>query len=88
MAVMRVNVFKKKIAEAQPGDTMYMNTINFSVSAVDLLRKFIQDGTLSPVEEELQKSVVPEALPKFLSGECLLPQMTYVRNNIYPRVIK
>ena len=52
MAVMRVNVFKKKIVEAQPGDTMYMNIINFSEAAVDLLRKFIQDGTLSPVEEE------------------------------------
>lgn len=88
MAVMRVNVFKKKIVEAQPGDTMYMNIINFSEAAVDLLRKFIQDGTLSPVEEESQKSVVPEALPKFRSGEYLLPQMTYVRNNIYPRVIK
>lgn len=86
--VMRVNVFKKKIAEAQAGDKIYMNIINFSVPAVDLLRKFIQDGTLSPDEDELQKAVVPEALPKFRSGECLLPQMTYVRNNIYPRVIK
>lgn len=85
---MRVNVFKKKIAEAQAGDTFYMNTINFSPAAVDLLRKFIQDGTLSPDEKELKKSVVPESLPKFLSGECILPQMTYIRNNIYPRVIK
>ena len=88
MATMRVNEFKKKIAEAQPGDKMYMNVINFSTGSIDLLRKFIQDGTLIPDEEELQKHIVPEALNKYRSGECIVPQMVYVRNNIYPRVIK
>lgn len=80
MAVMKVNVFKKEIATAKTGSKIYMNTINFSLASIDLLRKYIQDGTLSPDEEELKKCIVPEALPKFRSGECICPQMTYVKN--------
>lgn len=81
MATMRANVFKKTIAEAQAGDKIYMNAINFSLKSIDLLRQFIQDGILSPDEEELQRHIVPEALPEYRSGERILPQMTYVRSH-------
>lgn len=80
MSVLKVNVFKKKIAELPVGKRVYMNVINFSEASIDLLRKYIQDGTLSPDEEELQKCIIPEALPKYRSGGCLAPQMTYIKN--------
>lgn len=73
-----VKQLEKNIKEAKAGQAIYMNTINFSMGAIDLLRKYIQDGTLAPDENELKDYIVPEALDKYRSGESICPQMTYI----------
>lgn len=75
----RKNTLVKYINNLKMGEQVFINSINLSLGAIDSLREFIQDGTLIPVEAELKKMVVEEAIPKFLDGTCICPQMTYTK---------
>lgn len=71
--------FTSTIKALKVNDIIYINAINLNVRQIDFLRKLIKEGTLTPDREELDKMIVESAHPKFISGECIAPQMTYVK---------
>jgi len=45
------------------------------------LRLMIQSGELTPCEVELEKVIIKDEIPKYMSGECIAPQMEYIVNH-------
>lgn len=61
------------------GDTVFINALGLTDKAIDALREFICDGVIEPEPEQLQALIVPQAWCKYISGECIAPQMEYVK---------
>lgn len=61
------------------GETLYINAINISNPAIAMLKDMIAGGILVPVDKELERVIVPEALGDYYNGQRICPQMTYVK---------
>ena len=70
--------FVSRICNASPDDIVYINAINLSVRDVNNLRRFIVEGKLEPVFDEVKKCVKPAAIPDVMSGFTICPQMFYL----------
>lgn len=77
---MNYKTLEARINKLEPGTRFYINAINLSANAIQSLRGLIQDGTLKPVEEEIRKAVVADAVHDFMSGKSILPQMSYIKS--------
>lgn len=65
--------------EMKSGDRVYVNSISCTVRDVNTLRKLIRKGELKPDEEILRKFVVDSAVPDFMDGTYICPQMDYIK---------
>ena len=74
-----VRRMRNVIKSLNKGDTIYINTINCTVSMIEQLKRYIKDGVLFVDENELCKVVVIESIDKFRKGEAIVPQMTYIK---------
>ena len=75
------NTLKKSYEQANVGELCFINAIGLTPRAIDLLREYIQKNKIVPVESELIKVVKKESVDKFMSGEAIAPQMTYIKIN-------
>lgn len=69
--------FITAINQTPAHEWVYINAINLKIPAIDTLREYIRSGVLIPNLDELKKMIKPDAISKFLSGECIAPQLTY-----------
>lgn len=76
---MNIRGYKKAIREMKPGETFYLNIISGSVAMAEFTKELIKSGIIAPELSELEKMIVPEAIQKFMSGDALAPQMTYIK---------
>lgn len=79
MARIKANQLKKYVWELKPNEHFFLNAINCTEKAVDALREMIIDGTIELDEQQLKALIVPNAWCKLLSGECISPQMEYIK---------
>jgi len=79
MNIMSKTAFEKHIKNMKNGEVTYINAINFEVEAIEKLRKYIQEGILKPIYEEIEKAIVEEYREKYVTGECICPQMEYIK---------
>lgn len=75
--MMNIRSYRKMIKGAKVGDRFYFNAINGTVPMVEYTRQLIKQGKITPVLEELEKVIVPEAIDKFMSGDSIFPEMDY-----------
>lgn len=61
------------------GETVFINALGLTDKAIDALRSYIECGELQPEAEQLHALIVPQAWCKYISGECIAPQMEYVK---------
>lgn len=57
------------------GDHVYINAINCTNGAIDLLRYYIKSGILIPSEEEAKRFYTNIEVVK--TGDVIIPQLTY-----------
>ena len=69
----------KTIGGLCKGETVFINALGLTDKAVDALRSKIECGELQPEAEQLHALIVPQAWCKYISGECIAPQMEYVK---------
>lgn len=74
-----IRTLKKVIEGMAHGESIYLNTIGFSIAMVEQLRKYIEDGILLLDDQELDCMIKKEAQPRFKSGYSICPQMTYIK---------
>lgn len=74
-----IRTFKKVVENMTQGEPIFLNTINFSLSMIDQLRTYIENGTLVLDEKELDCMIVENAKDAFRSGRSICPQMTYIK---------
>ena len=79
MANANVCTLKKIVREMNVGESIYINAISCTSSMISFLKSAIIDGTLQPDPTEIDKIIKPESRTKFLSGDCIAPQMTYIK---------
>ena len=77
--IMNYRSLEKAITAMKSGERCYINAINLSFNAIEVLSKYIKDGVLKPDKEELKKYIVPEATKDYMSGKFIAPQMSYVK---------
>lgn len=65
--------------EMKSGDRVYVNAISCTTRDVNSLRMLVQTGKLKPDEEILRKCVIESAVPAFMDGTCIFPQMDYIK---------
>lgn len=65
--------------EMKSGDRVYVNAISCTTRDVNVLRMLVQTGKLKPDEEILKKCVIESAIPAFMDGTCIFPQMDYIK---------
>ena len=80
---MNIRGFKSTIEHLEPGEAIYINSINLSPRCIDQLREYVKDGTLTPDISEVEKMIVPDSIEKVMTGEMICPQMNYTK--ILPR---
>lgn len=73
------NRISKYIAKLDKGDSFFVNTINGNSIEISFLKLLIQHGKVVPDIDELKRVVVPEAIDSFMNGDCIFPQMTYIK---------
>jgi len=71
--------FKNFYKSLNIGDNFYLNILGVNENVIDLLQEYIQLDKIAPLESELIKMVKKENINKFLSGEIIAPQMTYIK---------
>lgn len=76
---MNIRGYKKALRELKVGETFYLNIISASLAMADYTKELIKNGTIAPEKSELEKMIVPDAIERFLSGDALAPQMTYIK---------
>lgn len=74
-----IRTYKKLIRELTAGQTFYYNSIAGTSAMIDYTRELIKAGVITPLQSELDKMIKPEAQYKFITGECIAPQMTYIK---------
>ena len=65
--------------EMKSGDRVYVNAISCTTRDVNALRVLVQTGRLKPDEDILRKCVIESAVPAFMDGTCIFPQMDYIK---------
>ena len=75
--MMNIRTLKKELANMKSGDTFYFNAIAGTLSMIDYIKELVATGKITPVADELNKMIKPDAQYKFYRGEALAPQMTY-----------
>ena len=80
---MNVRGFRSTIGQAEPGKTIYINTINLTPGCIKQLREYIKEGILIPDISEVEKMIVPDSIEKVMTGDMICPQMNYTK--ILPR---
>lgn len=68
---------KKAVGEMRKGERLYVNAISLTTDEIGQLRKYIKEKVLMPDESEARKKY--EDIQAVMSGETILPQMTYIR---------
>lgn len=76
-----IREFKNYYKSINIGDNFYLNAIAVKENVIDYVRTLIQTKEIAPVKEELERIVKKESINKFLSGEAIAPQMTYIKIN-------
>lgn len=76
---MNIRTYKRYISNLEVGESFYLNTINASIAMIEYTRTLLQTGVIEPDKQELDKVIKKEFQYKFLSGEAIAPQMTYVK---------
>ena len=79
MARSKAKQLEMYVWQLKPNEHFFVNAINCTEKAIDALREMIIDGTIELDEEHLKSLIVPKAWGKFLSGECIAPQMEYIK---------
>ena len=74
-----IRSYKKALREMNVGDIFYLNVISASVAIAEYTKELIKEGVITPEITELEKMIVPSAIHKFLAGDALAPQMTYIK---------
>ena len=59
------------------GDMIYINSINLTKKGIDVLREYIKSGVLVPEREEVEE--LYKNVEAVMSGDVILPQMTYIK---------
>lgn len=77
---MSVRQLNEELNSLKIQEHVYINAINLSECAIELLRGWIKSAMLIPVEEEVRKMMKPEVFDKVMDGTIICPQMTYFRN--------
>ena len=75
---MDIRGYKRCISKLQKGDKFYLDAINASIAMIEYTRKLIQSDVIVPDKQELDKVIKRECQYKYLSGEAIAPQMTYI----------
>ena len=75
--MMNVRSFRKEVREMASGQRFYLNAISASVAVVDQLRRYIKDGVVEPVREEVEKYY--KDVEAVMSGKVILSQMEYIK---------
>lgn len=67
----------KALNEMEVGTSFYINAINLTPGACDLLKALIKNGNVMPDKSDLEKLFTKEAVDKCMCGESLAPQGYY-----------
>lgn len=78
-AVYDMTLYQYYKKEMKSGDRVYVNAISCTTRDVNTLRKLVQTGGLKPDETLLRKCVIESAVPAFMDGTCIFPQMDYIK---------
>lgn len=73
------NELSEMVKSLNIGESFYANTLGFSIKAIALLKSYIKTGVLVPDKDELNAMIKSEVQQKFIDGECIAPQMTYIK---------
>lgn len=76
-----IREFKNYYKSLNIGDNFYLNAIGANKNVIDYVRTLIQTGEIAPIKEEVERLVKKESIDKFLNGEAIAPQMTYIKIN-------
>lgn len=68
---------KKAVKGMSKGEKLYINAISLTTDEIGQLRKYIKEKVLMPDESEAGK--IYRNIQAVMSGETILPQMTYIR---------
>ena len=68
---------RRELKKLEVGSEVWINAINLSLSGIEELRRWIVEGCLIPVEEQLQACIVEDYWNDYRSGESIAPQMLY-----------
>lgn len=87
MARIKAKQLEMYVWKLNPNEHFFLNAINCTEKAIDALREMIIDGTIEIYEGQLRALIVPSAWGKFLAGECISPQMEYIKRKD-PKIYK
>jgi hypothetical protein len=76
-----IREFKNFYKNVKIGDNFYLNAIGTNKKVIDYVRMLIQTKEIAPKKEEIEKVIKKESINKFLTGEAIAPQMTYIKIN-------
>jgi hypothetical protein len=76
-----IREFKNFYKNVKIGDSFYLNAIGANKKVIDYVRMLIQTKEIAPKKEEIEKVIKKESINKFLTGEAIAPQMTYIKIN-------
>lgn len=79
MSKIKAKQLKEYVWQLKPNEHFFLNALNCTDKTIEVLRDMIADGTIDLDEEQLKVLIVPKAWGKFLSGECISPQMEYIK---------
>lgn len=79
MSKIKAKQLKEYVWSLKPNEHFFLNALNCTSKTIELLRDMIVDGTIELDEVQLKALIVPKAWCKFLSGECISPQMEYIK---------
>ena len=74
-----IREFKNFYKKLNVGDDFYLNAIGTNKNVIDYVRTLIQAGEITPKKEEIERIIKKESIDKFMSGEAIAPQMTYIK---------
>lgn len=72
-----IRALKKVVREMNQGEKLYINSIGFTINAIEQLREYVKDNVLLPDKSEAEQ--IYSDIQAVMSGKTILPQMTYIR---------
>lgn len=79
MSKIKAKQLKEYVWQLKPNEHFFLNALNCTDKAIEVLRDMIADGTIELDEEQLKALILPKAWGKYLSGERISPQMDYIK---------